>query len=72
MGDVDLSGKVDMNDAVQVLMYLAKLPCIINDDDMGNESFHIARINGKDKPILDDGVQIIMAVAKLSSKIIAL
>jgi hypothetical protein len=66
MGDVDLNGVVSILDALEILMYLAGLDSVINDNP---KSHAHGRITGEANPTINDALEILMFLAGMDSKI---
>jgi hypothetical protein len=64
-GDVDLNGRITINDALEILKYLAKLESIVNEEP---QSFLNASIVG-DSPTINDALEILKHLAKLDSRL---
>jgi hypothetical protein len=68
IGDVDGDGRITINDALEILKYLAKLGGRIHP---GNAAFNAARIvtPGVGNPTINDALEILKFLAKLDSKV---
>jgi hypothetical protein len=64
-GDVNGDSVINMSDAIEVIMWMAKLPSKIDSNIL---AWNAACVTGGTFPVLDDAVQIIMYAAKIVSK----
>jgi len=71
VGDVNADGKINIDDAVQVLMYLAKLPTSTLNVDAHTKGAALILEPGEKRtePTIDDAVKILMYLAKLKTPI---
>ncbi|MCL1866423.1 MAG: hypothetical protein FWF82_03330 [Oscillospiraceae bacterium] len=65
LGDIDGDGNVDINDALNILKYLAKLDCAVSENDCNYSSALIT----SDIPTINDALEILKKLAKLPNKI---
>jgi hypothetical protein len=65
-GDVDGDGRITINDALEILKYLAKLDSKI---EHGNDAWNAALIVSKSSPAIADALEILKYLAKLDSVI---
>jgi hypothetical protein len=64
IGDVDCNGSVTINDALEILKFLAKLSSEI---DQGGNNRKNAIILGGESPTINDALEILKFLAKLES-----
>lgn len=71
MGDVNLDGKISLEDAVEIIMFLARLPgnMVDKQEQSRLNSLILNQSQTSGKPSLNDAVQIVMKIAKLPNKL---
>ncbi|MCL1866710.1 MAG: hypothetical protein FWF82_04805, partial [Oscillospiraceae bacterium] len=69
IGDVDLNGSVTINDALEILKYLAKLASALDDQGIGYLNALTMYTNPTDDavPTINDALQVLKFLAKLES-----
>jgi hypothetical protein len=65
LGDVDGNGTVTINDALEVLKFLAKLT---NELEKGEVNYKNALLTGGEVPNINDALEMLKYLAKLESK----
>jgi hypothetical protein len=66
LGDVDDNGRITINDALEILKFLAKLDSVISP---GNAAFQAALIASTATPNINDALEILKHLAKLDSRL---
>ncbi|MCL1866902.1 MAG: InlB B-repeat-containing protein, partial [Oscillospiraceae bacterium] len=70
IGDVDCNGTVTINDALEILKFLAKLPNEISANGKESRQWNASLIvGGSDSPTINDALEILKKLAKLENKI---
>jgi hypothetical protein len=71
LGNVTGSGKIGIQDSVEIIMYLANLKSVIKTDERAFEAALVLNQSQRNrKPALGDAVEILKAVANLHCKLI--